>query len=125
MSAATVSTFAETLRALLEERRFSQAELARRIGISAQAVSGWFAAGNTPSRDNVIRIEDELAVEPRGSLLTAAGYSVDQPVEAPTVESLLRADPGLDAEDKRMILRILRLARDRHAETQQSLLERN
>lgn len=117
-----MGTFAETLRALLHENELSQAGLARRIGISAQAVSGWFAGGNTPSRESVEKIEDELAVEPRGLLLTAAGYSTDV-ADHPTIESLIRADPGLDPEDKRVILRILRLARDRYTETQQRLLK--
>lgn len=94
----------------------TQAALARQLGISAQAVSAWLSSNVVPTRENVTRIEDELAVEPRGSLLTAAGYSIDGEAEPPTVESLLRADPGLDAEDKRVILRILRLARERHTE---------
>src|SRR5688572_9264780 len=90
-----VATFSDLLRALLDERELSQAALARRIGVSAQAVSGWFAAGNTPSRENVERIEDELAVHPRGTLLRAAGYATDSD-DMPTVESLLRGDPGID-----------------------------
>lgn len=110
-----MGTFATLLRALLEEAGLSQAALARRIGISAQAVSGWFAAGNTPSRDNVERIEHELDVQPRGSLLTAAGYAVERH-DTPTLESLIRSDPGLSAEDKRTFLHLLRMARARFAE---------
>ena len=108
-----MSTFAEALRALIDERGMSQAELARRLGLSAQSISAWVTGTVTPTHENVVRIEDELAVDARGSLLKLAGYSVDGPVEA-TVESLIRADPGLDPEDKRVILRILRLARERH-----------
>jgi transcriptional regulator with XRE-family HTH domain len=115
-----MGSFADALRALLTERGVSQRELARRLGISAQAVNGWLAAGVTPTRDNVIRIEDELALEPRGSLLTAAGYST-QGDDRPTVESLIRSDPGIDSEDKRVLLRIIRLARERYAQTQESL----
>jgi len=111
-----VGDFAETLRALLQERHLSQAELARRVGVSAQAVSGWFAAGNTPTRENVELIEDELAVEPRGSLISLAGYSTNGLAAEVTVESAIRADRGLDPEDKRVLLRILRLARERHPE---------
>lgn len=109
--------FGETLRVLLEERGISQAALARRVGVSPQAVSGWIN-GATPSHDNVIRVEDELAVEPRGSLLKQAGYNVDDTGEAPTVESLIRSDPGLAAEDKRVLLRIIALARERHPQPQ-------
>ena len=111
-----MGTFAETLRALLQESQLSQAALARRLGISAQAVSAWMAGGVVPTWENVVRIEDELAVDPRGSLLTAAGYSAGPDPDQPTIESLLRSDPGLDVEDKRVILRILRLARERHTE---------
>jgi transcriptional regulator with XRE-family HTH domain len=113
-----VGTFSDALRALLNERGMSQRELARRLGLSVQAVNGWITLGTTPARENVERLEDELVVEPRGELLHLAGYSADR-AETPTVESLVRSDPGLDPEDKRVILRILRLARERHAETQQ------
>jgi len=108
-----VGTFAEALRALLDERNMRQAELARRVGVSTQSISVWVNGTSTPSRDNVIRLEDELAVEPRGYLLNLAGYSTGPP-ESPTVESLIRADPGLDPEDKRVLLRMIRLMRERH-----------
>jgi len=119
-----VTTFAEALRALLDERGVRQAELARRLGLSAQSVSAWTNSTVTPTRDNVVRIEDELAVEPRGELLTLAGYSTDG-IPEPTVESLIRSDPGLDPEDKRVILRIVRLARERYTQAQQGLVETN
>ena len=118
-----MSTFAEALRALLDERNISQAELARRLGLSAQSVSAWTTGSVTPTRDNVARVEDELAVEPRGSLISAAGYRTEGPPQV-TVESLIRSDPGLDPEDKRVLLRIIRMARDRYAETMASLVER-
>lgn len=112
-----LNAFAATLRALLDEHGLSQAALARRLGISPQAVSMWTASDTTPSRENVERLEDELAVEPRGTLLTAAGYATDNNA-TPTVESLIRSDPGLDAEDKRVLLRIVALARERHTQAQ-------
>jgi transcriptional regulator with XRE-family HTH domain len=104
--------FRQTLRALLDEHHMAQAELARRLGLSAQAVSAWLAGNVKPSHENVSRIEDVLNVEPRGSLLEAAGYLAgDQ--EAPTPESLLRHDPGLDPEDRRALVRLIRMARER------------
>jgi len=112
-----MGAFGQTVETLLSERAMSQAELGRRLGISAQAVSSWLRGGIIPTRENVERVEDELSVEPRGYLLQIAGYSTDGPPE-PTVESLIRADPGLDPEDKRVILRILRLARERHPQPQ-------
>jgi len=109
-----LSTFSDALRALLQERGVSQAALARRLGLTPQAVSAWVTGGTTPSRDNVVLIEDELAVQPRGSLLTVAGWAHED-TAAPTVESLIRADPGLDPEDKRVLLRIIANARERFA----------
>jgi transcriptional regulator with XRE-family HTH domain len=88
--------FREALRSLLTERGLSQAALARRLGLSPQAISAWLAGNVTPSHEHVSRLEDEFAIEPRGSLLELAGYSTNNDTDA-TVESLIRADPGLDA----------------------------
>jgi len=109
-----VSQFGEALRATIVERGISQAELARRVGVSPQAVTTWTAGTVIPTRENVIRVEDELAVEPRGSLLELLGYSRET-TGAPTVESLIRADSGLHPEDKRIFLRLIRMARERFA----------
>lgn len=109
-----MSRFTDSLSELLHDRGMSQNELGRRLGVTSAAVSLWTQGKANPSRDHVERIEDELAVEPRGSLLEAAGYSVDDP-GGPTVESLIRADPGLHPEDKRVFLRLIRMARDRFA----------
>lgn len=117
-----MTAFGDALLQLLQERHMSQNELGRRLGLSGAAVNLWVKGRSTPTRESVELVEDELAIEPRGSLLTAAGYSTNA-TDQPTVESLIRADPGLDGEDKRVILRILRLARERHAETQQGLIE--
>jgi transcriptional regulator with XRE-family HTH domain len=110
-----VTTFGDTLKELLSERGLPQAELARRMDITPQAVSAWISGGTIPTHGNVTRLEHELDVKPRGFLLGAAGYATDQPDSQPTVESLIRSDPGLDPEDKRTLLRIILLARERHA----------
>lgn len=110
-----MSTFSDALTALLQERDITQAGLARRLGLTPQAVSAWVTGSTTPSRDNVEALEDELAVEPRGWLLNLAGYSSDTEPGSPTVESLIRVDPGLDPEDKRVLLRIIAMARERFA----------
>jgi transcriptional regulator with XRE-family HTH domain len=109
-----VSRFTDALSQLLRERGISQNKLAERLGVTGSAVSLWAHGKSTPTRENVERIEDELAVEPRGSLLKLAGYSTED-TAAPTVESLIRADPGLDPEDKRVLLRIIANARERFA----------
>jgi len=110
-----VSAFSDALRALLQERNATQSGLARRLGLTPQAVSAWITGSTTPSRENITALEDELAVEPRGSLLNLAGYTADDGAGTPTVESLIRADPGLDPEDKRVLLRIITMARERFA----------
>lgn len=99
----------------LVEAGLTQSDLARRLGVTSSAVNGWARGKTPPSRENLERIEDELSVEPRGALMRLAGYAA--PDDAPpTVESLLRADPGLDPEDKRVLLRIIRMARERYAQ---------
>lgn len=112
-----MTPFGQALEQLLHENHVSQSELARRLDLTSSAVNSWVKGKSLPTRDNINRIEDELAVDPRGSLLAAAGYSQNNDAEGPTVESLIRTHPRLDAEDKRVILRILRLALDRHTET--------
>lgn len=113
--AAPVKRFGDALTQLLHERGISQSELGRRLGVTGSAVNLWVNSRAKPSRDHLERIEDELAVDPRGSLLNLAGYSSDGEPGAATVESLIRADPGLDPEDKRVLLRIIAMARERHA----------
>jgi len=109
-----VSRFTDALSQLLHERGISQNKLGERLGITGSAVSLWTTGKSLPTRENVERLEDELAVDPRGSLLELAGYHSGED-GAPTVESLIRGDPGLDPEDKRVLLRIIAMARERFA----------
>lgn len=111
-----MNQFAQVLEQVLQGSGITQSELARRLDVTSSAVNLWVRGSNLPSRENIERIEDELAVDPRGSLLTAAGYSTERD-DRPTVESLIRSDPGLDPEDKRVLLRIIRLARERYAQS--------
>jgi transcriptional regulator with XRE-family HTH domain len=92
----------------------SQAALARRLDISTQAVNQWAVGKTTPTRDRIVRLEDELAVQPRGSLLLLAGYSPNGSEDRPTIESLIRADETLSPEDKRVLLRMLAVLRRSH-----------
>lgn len=102
-----MTRFGDYLGQLLHERGLSQSALGRRLDVTGSAVNLWVRGHVKPSRDHIERIEDELAVEPRGSLLVLAGYSPDDQPGAPTIESLIRSDPKLQAEDKRVLLRIL------------------
>jgi len=109
-----VTQLADALTQLLHERGLSQSELARRLDVTGSAVNLWANGRSRPSREHIERLEDELAVNPRGSLLELAGYHSGED-GTPTVESLIRADPGLDPEDKRVLLRIIAMARERFA----------
>lgn len=113
-----MTRFGEALTQLLHERGLSQSELGRRLDVTGSAVNLWARRRARPTRENIERIEDELAVEPRGFLLELLGYSGGSDGESPTVESLIRSDPGLDPEDKRVLLRIIALARERHTQAQ-------
>ena len=113
--------FAQALEQVLRDTHISQSELARRLDVTPSAVNLWVRGANLPSRENIERIEDELAVDPRGSLLNLAGYSTDGTQGAPTVESLIRGDPGLHPEDKRALLYVLRMARERNAQPDEGL----
>ncbi len=109
-----MTTFGELLDHWLSERGMSQSELGRRLGLKSAgaAVNQWVEDRSGINREHAAEIEEILDVEPRGSLIEAAGYSVEMR-EGPTPESLIRADPGLAAEDKRIFLRLLRMARER------------
>jgi transcriptional regulator with XRE-family HTH domain len=118
-----VDRLGDAIDQLLHERGLSQSELGRRLDVTGSAVNLWARGKAKPSREHLERIEDELAVEPRGSLLELAGYSTADPA-GPTLESLIRADPGLYPEDKRIFLRLIRMARERFAaEAGQRLVE--
>jgi len=110
-----VNQFAEALRQLMADRGLSQRQLAERIGVTPSAVNFWAHGTSRPTRGNVVALEDELAVEPRGWLLNLADYRAEDNEPTPTIESLIRADPGLDPEDKRVLLRIVANARERFA----------
>lgn len=105
-----MNKFGQALGQVLIERGMTQSELARRLGITSSSVNLWVRGHTLPSRENLRRIEEELKVDSLWQLV----YVTDEPAQ-PTVESLLRADSGIFDEDKRAILRIIRMARDRFA----------
>jgi transcriptional regulator with XRE-family HTH domain len=63
-----VTQFGDALTQLLHERGLTQSELGRRLGVTGSAVNLWANGRANPSRENIERIEDELAVEPRGAV---------------------------------------------------------
>jgi len=74
----TVNSFSELLSMFAERAGISDAELARRLGISRQTIFRW-REGETQRprhREDVIRLADALRLEPeeRDQLLVAAGF---------------------------------------------------
>lgn len=71
-----------------------QAELARKLGLRAQAVNKWFAGENTPHRAKWPAIEKALRFDP-GHLGRLADGVPDE-ASAPDVVAAIRSDPRLD-----------------------------
>lgn len=82
----------------------SKAELARRIGISKQALDQWLDASTDPAPNNVFAAEKALGLPP-GALSHPFGYV---PVGAWSTEAAIGADPMLDEPGKATVLRVYR-----------------
>lgn len=82
----------------------SRAELARRIGISPQALQQWFDGSTDPAPVNVFATERALGL-PGGALSHVFGYV---PVGATSVESAVAADRRLSREGRETVLRVYR-----------------
>ena len=52
------NSFGGNLRALRQERRISQAALAKAVGVTQQAVSGWESASMEPTLSNLWALAD-------------------------------------------------------------------
>ena len=103
--------FAERLLDELGLRGMRQAELARRLDVSPQAVSQWVTGKSEPGRDTLVRLEDLLELN-RGELLSLLGFrNPDDERGLVTLEEAIRADQGISPESKRALLRFVRLAR--------------
>ncbi len=79
--------------------RFTQAELAARLGVAQNTISRWSTGAVEPSLDDIARIED-LCEVPRGSVLRSAGYVID----LRTVEEMIDADDNLTAEQRALLV---------------------
>lgn len=107
--------FAERLVAELGLRGMRQAELARRLDVSPQAVSQWVTGKSEPGRDTLVRLEDLLDLN-RGELLSLLGYrNPDDERGLVTLEEAIRSDEGLSAEHKRALLVFVKAAREESA----------
>lgn len=101
-----MSAFGQALWSELKERGLSQTDLARMMGLTSSAVSGWVTGAKTPSRSNAERIEELLDIKPRSSLrrlLVAPDASEGVPLE-----HYIRSDDSIPEEDRFALLRIMR-----------------
>lgn len=81
--------FPAWLKMTMERRGFSQADLARAIGVTDTQISRWRRGQVVPTVHSLQRLADTFGV-PRASLDHLAGYPVDEPPEG--------VDPALQAE---------------------------
>jgi transcriptional regulator with XRE-family HTH domain len=103
--------FADRLAAELDLRGMRQAELARRLDVSPQAVSQWMTRKSEPGRDTLVRLENLLDLN-RGELLSLLGFrNPDDERGLITLEEAIRADVEISPENKRALLRFVKLAR--------------
>lgn len=89
--------------------RFSQADLARQLGVAQSLVGRWETVSE-PSLESIARIEKVLGLA-RGELLRAAGYVS----EVISVGRAIEEDPVLDDRAKSVLLATYRALRTRHA----------
>jgi transcriptional regulator with XRE-family HTH domain len=109
----SVMAFGQVLLAELELRGISQAELARRLELTPQAVTNWVRGHAAPSRDTLARIEDALGLI-RGQLFVELGYRHpdEDPGHLVTPEEAIRLDPQLTVEAKRALLHVIAALRN-------------
>lgn len=76
------ATFRSALRDAVRDRRWTQAELARRIGVSQPTIGNWLRGRYIPSTTEVFAMERALGLVP-GALSSHLGYlpaAVDSPL---------------------------------------------
>jgi transcriptional regulator with XRE-family HTH domain len=93
---------------LIETAGLPKAEVARRLGVSPQAVTNWTSGLARPSKANLVQLEEVLAAQPPGVLLHAFGYATaESPQSDMSIEAAIRADRRITPEDKRVLLAIV------------------
>lgn len=65
--------FRRTLESALRRRRWTQARLARRLGVSQPTIGNWLRGRYVPTPDEVFAMEQALAIAP-GELAIHLGY---------------------------------------------------
>jgi transcriptional regulator with XRE-family HTH domain len=91
------AAFAAALDELLETRRMTRVELARRLGYTRASVSDWVHGRSIPAPATVFALERALEIGP-GSLSRLFGFvplaALERPL--PTVPQVIDDDPALD-----------------------------
>lgn len=86
-----MTTLSERINAALEYRKMSQSELARRLGVTRQAVSLWCAAGTKDiSATNAMLIAKELEVDPYWLVLGKGEMKPPKRLEEHEIKMVLR-----------------------------------
>ena len=85
--------------------RFTQSQLAARLGAAQNTISRWSTGDVKPSLQDVARIEDACDV-PRGFVLRSAGYVID----LRSTEEMINADINLTKEQRELLLVAYRVA---------------
>lgn len=91
--------FSDRLKAVRESRGYSQAELAKKAGLQATAISHFETGSRSPSFDNLRRLSDALSV----SADYLMGRSDTEQMVGPTADNLFRGVEKLSAEDQEML----------------------
>lgn len=101
-----MTAFGQALDHELKAKGLNQTDLARMMGLTSSAVSGWVTGAKSPGKANAQRIEELLDVQPRGSLRRLL-VAPDSPMDLP-VEHYIRSDETIPEEDRFALLRIMR-----------------
>jgi transcriptional regulator with XRE-family HTH domain len=96
---AMADIFSERLKAVRERRGYSQADLAKKAGLQATAISHFETGGRSPSFDNLRRLSDALNV----STDYLMGRSETEEMVGPSADSLFRGVEKLSADDQEML----------------------
>lgn len=85
----TARAFGRRLRQILGTKGVSGAELARRVKVSPNTVSGWTTGSSAPDHKHLIRIIQALDADP-AELLRDDGASTPSPLASPSDQLILR-----------------------------------
>ncbi len=114
---AGMTTLATRLKTVREAKGWSQSELARRAGVTAQSIQ-IIEAGKVRRPSNIVQIAKALGIDP--TELQEGGELREPPIKDESdIQSFLERIEGLTIADVDFILRQIRVARADNAVAQQ------